>query len=110
MNRSPNPYHTAPVALRSPYQLFSHQLASAIQSLPPAACRAGPPSARLVAAKLGDPLSLIRGLARLFVNGFDRFIYHSAGEAIDRHMDPVMLLSFHDEVILKAASIGLEMT
>ena len=43
----------------------------------------------------------------LFVNGFDRFIYYSAGEAIDRHMDPVMLLPFHHEIILQIVSIGL---
>ena len=35
--------------------------------------RARPPSARRVATKLGDPLSPSRGLAGLFVNGFDRF-------------------------------------
>src|SRR5207247_8732782 len=36
------------------------------------------------------------GPLKLFINRLDLLIYHSAGEAIDRNMHPVMLLSFHD--------------
>src|ERR1051326_1096780 len=47
---------------------------------------------------------------KLLVHDLDLFIYHSTGEAIDRHVYPVMLLPFDYKVILKATAIGLEMT
>src|SRR5262245_35181901 len=49
-------------------------------------------------------------LYRLFIDDFDLLVEHSAGEAIDRHVHPIVLFTFHDEVVLKAASIWLEAT
>ena len=39
---------------------------------------------------------------RLFVYDLDLLVEHLAGKAVDRHIDPVMLLPFHDEVVLEA--------
>jgi hypothetical protein len=38
----------------------------------------------------------------------DLFVDHLPGQPIDRHMHAVMLLPFHDEIILKAASVRFE--
>ena len=43
----------------------------------------------------------------LLVYNLDLFVDHLAGKAINRHMHPVMLFPFHDEIVLKARTIGL---
>ena len=53
---------------------------------------------------------LSRRKPALFVYNFYLLVEHSAGEAINRHVYPVMLFTFDDEVILKIVRIGLEMT
>jgi hypothetical protein len=40
--------------------------------------------------------------AALFVHHLDLFVDYLSGKAVDRHIDPVMLLPFHDEVVLEA--------
>ena len=44
----------------------------------------------------------------LLVHDLDLLVDHLTGEAIDCHVHPVMLLSLNNEVILKAARIGLK--
>ncbi len=44
------------------------------------------------------------------VDDLDLLVEHLAGEAIDRHMHPIMLFPFYDKITLKVARIGLEMT
>ena len=46
----------------------------------------------------------------LLIHDLDLFVDHSAGKSINCHVHPVMLLPFYDEVILKAASIPIQMT
>ncbi len=46
---------------------------------------------------------------RLLVHDLDLLVEYLAGEPVDRHMDPVMLLPFHDEIVLQVVGVGLEM-
>jgi hypothetical protein len=42
-----------------------------------------------------------------FINHLDLFVEHFAGETVDRHMHPKMLLPFHKETIRIKLLIGL---
>jgi hypothetical protein len=44
----------------------------------------------------------------LLVNNLTLLVDHLPGEAIDRHVHPVVLFSFHDKVVLKATRIWFE--
>ena len=46
----------------------------------------------------------------LLVYDLDLFVEHLTGETVNRDVHPVMLLAFNNEIILKAARIGLEVT
>jgi hypothetical protein len=59
---------------------------------------------------LNSQLSTRSSLRELFVNDLDLLIEHSTGEAIDRHVYPVMLLAFYYEVALKTRWIWLVVT
>ena len=59
---------------------------------------------------LNSQLSTRSSLRELFVHDLDLLVEDSAGEAIDRHVHPVTLLPFHDEVVLKTRSIWLVVT
>ena len=56
---------------------------------------------------LNSQLSTRSSLRELFVNDLDLLIEYSAGEAIDRHVQPSNAAPFHDEGVLKTRSIGL---
>ena len=55
---------------------------------------------------LSYPLSGYQ-ISGLFVYDLDLLVEHLAGETIDRHVHPVMLLPFHDETVLEALGIWL---
>ena len=57
-------------------------------------------------ALLSCPLSGYQ-ISGLFVYDLDLLVEHLAGETIDRHVHPVMLLPFHDETVLEALGIWL---
>ena len=44
----------------------------------------------------------------LLIYDLDLFVQHLPSEAVNRHVHPVMLFTFHDEVVLKVACIGLK--
>jgi hypothetical protein len=56
------------------------------------------------AARLPAERILVSGL---LVYHFDLLIDYLAGEAVDGHVHPVMLLPFHDEVVSKILRIWL---
>ena len=53
-------------------------------------------------------MSVVLAQSALLVHDLDLLVDHLAGETIDRHAHPVMLLPFDYEVILKTASISLK--
>ena len=57
---------------------------------------------------VGGLLSVVLARSGLLIHDLDLLVDHVAGEAIDRHVHPVMLLPFDYEVILKTASIRLK--
>jgi hypothetical protein len=46
----------------------------------------------------------------LFAYDLDLFIKHFPGKPVDRDLHPVMLFSFHDEIVLEALCIWLVVT
>jgi hypothetical protein len=46
----------------------------------------------------------------LFVYHLDLLIEYLSGQPIDRHVNPVMLFPFHDEIVLEIGGVWLEMT
>jgi hypothetical protein len=58
-------------------------------------------------AQLGAPAAITTAWSAyvLFLNYFDLFIDHLPGEAIDCNVHPVVLLAFHNEIILEGCCV-----
>jgi hypothetical protein len=44
----------------------------------------------------------------LLIDDLDLLVEHLPGEAVDRHMHPIMLFAFHDEIVLRLVALGLK--
>ena len=54
--------------------------------------------------------SWVKASSALFIHDLDLLVDHLPGKPVDRPVYPVMLLAFHDEIVLKIVSAWLVVT
>src|SRR6266536_246376 len=65
----------------------------------------------LLCRNFGSRFLIVDGrISPLFVYDLDLFVDHLSGKPIDRDVDPIMLFSFYDEIVLGALCIRLVVT